>query len=79
VFSLEDFEAGVYDVIKDMNLGGTPDWFTTVGVARSSIWALDFNGGALITIASLGYGPTGGGVFIENYTTAQFWNQLFTQ
>ena len=79
VFSLEDFEVGVYDVIKDMNFAGTNDWFTTTGVARNTIWALDYNGGAVITIAALGYGPSGGGVFIENFTTAQFWNQLYTQ
>jgi len=79
VFSREDFEVGVYDVIKDMDFAGTPDWFTTTGVDRFSVWALDYNGGVVVTIADLGFGMTGGGVFIENYTTAQFWSHLYTQ
>ncbi len=78
-FTYQDFEVGVWDVIKDMNAGGVADWFTTSGVSRFGIWALDWQGGVIVTIADLGFGPTGGGVFIENFTTAQFWNQLLTQ
>ncbi len=78
VFAQEDFEVGVWDVIKDMNLGGTADWFTTTGVDRFSVWALDYQGGVLVTLASVGYGPPGGGVFLENFSTAEFWNQLLS-
>jgi len=77
IFAAEDFEAGVWDVIKDMNVGGIPDWFTTSGVAQANLWALDWNGGVVVTLDSVGFGPGGGGVFIENFTTSQFFSQLF--
>ncbi len=78
VFDALDFQSGVYDIINDMNIGGTADWFTTTGVARSSIWAVDYQAGVVVTVSSLGFGLTGGGVFIENFTTTQFWSQLYT-
>ncbi len=77
-FAVEDFEAGVWDVIKDMNAGGEADWFVTSGIARPSIWALDWQGGIVVTIADVGFGNGGGGVFIENFTATQFWSQLYT-
>ncbi len=75
-FAVGDFEAGVWDVIKDMNAGGEADWFAVSGIAQSNLWALDWNGGVIVTIDTLGFGPGGGGVFIENLTTAQFFNQI---
>ena len=79
VFYAADFETGVYDVIKDMNIGNDADWFATSGIDPSAIWALDYQNGVVVTLASLGYGMQGGGVFIENFTAAQFWNQLLVQ
>lgn len=77
-FDAADFESGVYDVIADMNAGGTLDYFATTNLARSSIWALDYQGAVVVTTSSLGYGLTGGGVVIENFTTTQFWGQFFS-
>ncbi len=77
-FARQDFEVGVWDVITDMNTGGTADWLVTSGVDRFNVWALDWQGGVIFTIAELGFGSGGGGVFIENYSTAQFWNQLLS-
>lgn len=71
-FDVADFEAGVYDVIKDMFADGTPDWFITVGLAAANVLTLDYLGGVFVTTSSLGFGAGGGGVYIENFTTAQF-------
>lgn len=71
-FAAADFEAGVYDVIKDMYAEGTPDWFVTTGVDAASIVTLDYLGGVIVTLASLGFGAGSGGVYIENFSAAQF-------
>ncbi len=75
-FSFSDFQSGVYDTIEDINLEGAPDWITTSGIDRATVWALDYQGGVIMTIASLGFGATGGGVFIANFTATQFYSQL---
>ena len=77
-FAFEDFQPGVYDVIKDANVGGVKDWFVTNGVARDSILAADYQGGVAVTIASVGFGLSGGGFYIENFALSDFWSQLYT-
>jgi Ca2+-binding RTX toxin-like protein len=75
-FSAADFELGVWDVIRDMNVGGSNDWFTTSGIAQANLMVADWGGGVAVSVNTLGFGGGGGGVFIENFTAGQFWSQL---
>ncbi len=78
VFDAADFEAGVYDVITDFNVGGTLDWFVTVGVVRTTILAAAWDNGVVVTIPGVGFGLAGGGVFLQNTTLDTFWGLLAT-
>lgn len=75
-FGPQDFQPGVYDVIADMNAQGANDWFATFGVDPATIVTLDFQGGVLVTLAAIGFGAGSGGVYIQNFSTAQFGGQF---